>query len=118
MQSPVVQAAEPFEASRNNSRYDSEQPPQQPREEAEKADHDPNNAIHRLATQTSHHADPEKGTPNNAPGRNSLDLTRTLSTRLSRHLTTRSLPDPGPPPDGGLKAWTQVALAFCLTSCK
>lgn len=38
-------------------------------------------------------------TPYNAPG----VLARVLSKTISRN----SLPDPGPPPDGGAAAWTQ-----------
>lgn len=47
--------------------------------------------------------------------RRSTELKRTASNTLSRvtsRLTTHSLPDPGPPPDGGLKAWTQVAMGW------
>ena len=36
-------------------------------------------------------------------------LTRNLSRALSRPISRTSGPDPGPPPDGGLRAWTQVA---------
>lgn len=32
--------------------------------------------------------------------------------RVSSHLTTRSIINPGPPPDGGLQAWTQVFCAW------
>lgn len=45
-------------------------------------------------------------------------LTRTKSAtsnalaRVSSHLTTRSITNPGPPPDGGLQAWTQVFCAW------
>ena len=49
----------------------------------------------------------EKRTP-----RPSNELKRTTSNALSRvssHLTTRSLPDPGPPPDGGIRAWSNIA---------
>ena len=52
----------------------------------------------------------EKATP-----RPSSELKRTVSNTLSRvgsRITTRSLPDPGPAPDGGLKAWTQVAMGW------
>lgn len=40
-----------------------------------------------------------------------------LSTTVSR-LTNRNITNPGPPPDGGLKAWTQVAMAWltCVTT--
>ncbi|KAK5175732.1 uncharacterized protein LTR77_000871 [Saxophila tyrrhenica] len=50
-----------------------------------------------------------------ASQRPSRELARTTSNALSRvssRLTTRSLPDPGPPPDGGLKAWTQIACGW------
>ena len=52
---------------------------------------------HGLAKKTSH-----------------LDLRRTTSTlsRIASRFSTRDLVDPGPPPDGGLKAWTQVAAGF------
>ncbi|KAF9730495.1 hypothetical protein PMIN04_000483 [Paraphaeosphaeria minitans] len=45
-------------------------------------------------------------------------LTRTKSAtsnalaRVSSHLTTRSITNPGPPPDGGLRAWVQVFCAW------
>jgi hypothetical protein len=32
--------------------------------------------------------------------------------RIASHITTRSIRDPGPPPDGGFVAWTQVACAW------
>jgi len=47
-----------------------------------------------------------------------LALTRTKSRpanaldRIQSHLTTRSLAEPGPPPDGGLRAWSQVFCAW------
>ncbi|TLS31032.1 hypothetical protein PpBr36_03879 [Pyricularia pennisetigena] len=45
------------------------------------------------------------------------ELHKSLSNVLSRaasHLTTRSLPEPPPPPDGGLRAWSQVACAWLV----
>jgi hypothetical protein len=33
-------------------------------------------------------------------------------TRIVSHITTRSIPDPGPPPDGGIVAWTQIGCAW------
>ncbi|KAI3325466.1 MFS general substrate transporter [Xylariaceae sp. AK1471] len=47
--------------------------------------------------------------------RASGDLRRTTSTVLAQvtsRITTRTWPDPSPPPDGGLKAWTQVMMGF------
>lgn len=63
----------------------------------------------------------EEKPPLRASRRSSKELTRTTSNALSRvssHLTTRSLPDPGPPPDGGLKAWTQIACGWiAIATC-
>ncbi|RYP46430.1 hypothetical protein DL768_007342 [Monosporascus sp. mg162] len=47
--------------------------------------------------------------------RPSGELRRTASNVLSQvasRMTTRSWPEPSPPPDGGVKAWTQVAMAW------
>ncbi|OAL49291.1 MFS general substrate transporter [Pyrenochaeta sp. DS3sAY3a] len=47
-----------------------------------------------------------------------LSLSRTSSkrsnvlARVASRITTRSIKDPGPPPDGGLVAWTQVLCAW------
>jgi MFS family permease len=32
--------------------------------------------------------------------------------RITSHITTRSIREPGPPPDGGLVAWTQIVCAW------
>lgn len=32
--------------------------------------------------------------------------------KVASRLTTRDIIDPGPPPDGGLQAWTQVIMAW------
>ncbi|KAK3673304.1 hypothetical protein LTR78_006849 [Recurvomyces mirabilis] len=54
---------------------------------------------------------------------NRLELHRTtsrasrisaVSNRLDRTFTTRSLPEPGPPPDGGWRAWSQVACGWLV----
>lgn len=47
----------------------------------------------------------------------SVDLKRSAShepSRVTSRLTTRSIPEPPPPPDGGLHAWTQVACGFVV----
>ncbi|CZT20768.1 related to monocarboxylate transporter 4 [Ramularia collo-cygni] len=52
--------------------------------------------------------------------RPSTDLKRTASNVLSKvasRLTTRSIPEPPPPPDGGLHAWTQVACGWIVILC-
>lgn len=43
------------------------------------------------------------------------EIKRTTSNTLDRvasRLSTRNIVDPGPAPDGGLTAWTQVAAVF------
>lgn len=111
-----MQAATPFEAGREEVRE--QQRHQSPQlEEAE----DPHQHEMDVAHPASHAMDPdvEKGNDSTTYRPHSLELTRTVSTRLSRvasRLTTRDITDPGPPPDGGLKAWTQVAMAFAITS--
>lgn len=48
----------------------------------------------------------------------SLPLSKTKSStsaalgKVASHLNTRSIRDPGPPPDGGVRAWTQVFCAW------
>ena len=57
-------------------------------------------------------ADVEKGA-----GHKSLELTRTTTNALSRistRLTSRHIQEPGPAPDGGFKAWLQVAMAWLV----
>ena len=52
----------------------------------------------------------EKSTPSRPQS-----LKRTTSHALSRvgsRMTTHSITDPGPAPDGGLKAWTQIAMGW------
>ncbi|KAK3680334.1 hypothetical protein LTR37_021321 [Vermiconidia calcicola] len=47
----------------------------------------------------------------------SLELTRTVSnalTKVGTRMTNRHVVDPGPAPDGGVKAWTQVAMAWLV----
>nr|POE53580.1 aspyridones efflux protein apdf [Quercus suber] len=46
------------------------------------------------------------------PPTKSLELARTASNVLKGVLTTKPLIDPGPPPDGGIQAWTQVACGW------
>lgn len=52
--------------------------------------------------------------------RHSEDLRRTAShvlTQVASRMTTRSWREPPPPPDGGVKAWTQVAMAWLVMVC-
>ncbi|PVI04983.1 MFS general substrate transporter [Periconia macrospinosa] len=68
--------------------------------------------------------DPEKAAPDAAPTsttdstRRSAPLSRTRSRapatleRVTSRFTTRSIRDPGPPPDGGTQAWLQVFCAW------
>ncbi|KAI5198740.1 MFS transporter, MCP family, solute carrier family 16, member 10 [Aureobasidium subglaciale] len=47
----------------------------------------------------------------------STDLERTTTNVLNRiasHVTTHSLAEPGPPPDGGFKAWLQCGMAWLV----
>lgn len=79
-------------------------------------------AIERASTQeTSTEEAEEKLSPENekssSSARPSADLKRTASNTLSRvasRITTHSITDPGPPPDGGLQAWTQVGMGFLV----
>ncbi|KAF2876431.1 major facilitator superfamily domain-containing protein [Massariosphaeria phaeospora] len=58
------------------------------------------------------------GTSTDSPAvqRPALSKTRSVTSaalgRVTSHLTTRSIVDPGPPPDGGLTAWVQVFCAW------
>ena len=77
-------------------------------------------ALERVATQEDHESYEEKDekTPNASRkerGRGtSLELRQTASNVLTRVLTTRSIRDPPPPPDGGFKAWLQVAMGWLI----
>ncbi|RDW77536.1 hypothetical protein BP6252_05589 [Coleophoma cylindrospora] len=51
-------------------------------------------------------------TPQNIKRTVSNVLTKVISTR-----TAKSLPELAPPPDGGTKAWTQVAMGFLVVFC-
>jgi hypothetical protein len=80
-------------------------------------------ALERVATQEDHESYEEKDengkTPNASSrskerGKTSLELRQTASNVLTRVLTTRSIRDPPPPPDGGFKAWLQVAMGWLI----
>ena len=47
-----------------------------------------------------------------APLTKTKSATSNALARVSSHLTTRSITNPGPPPDGGIQAWTQVFCAW------
>ena len=56
-------------------------------------------------------------TKDSAAHRASQDIRRTASnvlTNVASRITTRTWPEPPPPPDGGLKAWTQVAMGWLV----
>jgi len=42
----------------------------------------------------------------------SRDSKRPGLSRVVSRITTHSITDPGPPPDGGVKAWTQCAMSW------
>ena len=44
--------------------------------------------------------------------RPSIDSKRPTLSRVASRITTHSITDPGPPPDGGLQAWVQVAMSW------
>ena len=122
MGSPLAEAAEPFEASRRDGDERQSHETDRARREEEEEEESYPDPIRRDHQPYSHHGpeDVEKAAPEGNSGpHHSLELTRTVSTRLSRvasRITTRDIAEPGPPPDGGVKAWTQVAMAFALTS--
>lgn len=47
-----------------------------------------------------------------APLTKTKSATSNALARVSSHLTTRTITNPGPPPDGGLQAWIQVFCAW------
>ena len=79
--------------------------------------------LERIATQEDHESYEEYEKSENASRRaangnsTSLELRRTASNVLDRvasRITTRSIRDPPPPPDGGLNAWVQVAMGWLI----
>ncbi|KAK4944332.1 hypothetical protein LTR10_016218 [Elasticomyces elasticus] len=83
-------------------------------------------AIHQHATPQRHDADTDDDDDNDEAIVPVRDLTKensqpglrkipsnTLS-RVASRLSTRHIVDPGPPPDGGFKAWTQVAMGWLI----
>lgn len=71
------------------------------------------NAIAPEEQHEAHQPHPSEKDPDHEP----LELTRTIShglSRISTGLTARHIVDPGPAPDGGFKAWTQVAMAWLV----
>lgn len=59
-------------------------------------------------------ADIEHGAMTNekALPKHSIESKRPTLSRVTSRITTHSYPDPGPPPDGGLQAWVQVAMSW------
>jgi hypothetical protein len=79
--------------------------------------------LERIATQEDHESYEEYEKSDHASRRaangtsTSLELRRTASNVLDRvasRITTRSIRDPPPPPDGGLNAWVQVAMGWLI----
>ncbi|KAI8947539.1 major facilitator superfamily domain-containing protein [Xylaria longipes] len=73
--------------------------------------------IHAAAAAEDGPSSPGHSPINEKPSisRASEDLRRTASNVLAQvasRMTTRTWPEPPPPPDGGLKAWIQVAMGF------
>lgn len=78
-------------------------------------------ALERIATQEDHESYEEshKTETNGSrrPHQHSLELRQTASNVLDRvasRITTRSIRDPPPPPDGGFQAWLQVAMGWLI----
>nr|POF15384.1 aspyridones efflux protein apdf [Quercus suber] len=55
---------------------------------------------------------PDDVRPGKQPTAKSLELARTASNVLERVFTTKSIANAGPPPDGGVQAWAQVACGW------
>jgi MFS family permease len=58
-----------------------------------------------------HASDPQPYNPEAPVTRTRSKASNTLA-RVASHNTTRSIRDPGPPPDGGVLAWTQIFCAW------
>jgi hypothetical protein len=87
-------------------------------EDVEKQTSQSTESIDHLS-RTSTHSDNDEITPSSNPPRGtSLSKTKSATVsvlnRVASRLTTRSLIDPGPPPDGGLQAWTQCFCAWLV----
>ncbi|EGP91145.1 unnamed protein product [Zymoseptoria tritici ST99CH_3D1] len=99
-------------------------------DDVEKADLDTRrNTLSSISSSDSQHDEIDvdaiqRSTSRTEPGeksvRPSTDLKRTASNVLSRvasRITTRSITNPPPPPNGGLHAWTQVACGGLVIMC-
>ncbi|OTA66128.1 MFS general substrate transporter [Hypoxylon sp. EC38] len=74
------------------------------------------NTIQRHTTRDESDATPKNNTKGKC-ARVSGDLRRTTSNVLAHvasRISTRTWPEPPPPPDGGVKAWTQVAMGWLV----
>ena len=76
-------------------------------------------AVERASTQDGIEAGENEG--EKRPPRPTSELKRTISrgsntsralSRVGSRFTTHSIKDPGPAPDGGFKAWLQVAMGW------
>lgn len=81
-------------------------------ERSESTDSGPD-AVEQASSRIEEHEDTDcDEKPSARPSKELTRITSNALDRVSSRLTTRSLPDPGPPPDGGLKAWTQIACGW------
>lgn len=84
-------------------------------------DDDSLDILERIATQEDHESyeeyENEKNDSNARRAGASLELRQTASNvidRVASRITTRSIRDPPPPPDGGFQAWLQVAMGWVI----
>lgn len=80
-------------------------------------DEDKSHSSEAIAPEREHEESNDPARSEKDAGNASLELTRTATNALSRistRLTSRHIADPGPAPDGGFKAWTQVAMAWLV----
>jgi hypothetical protein len=71
--------------------------------------------LSRTSTQSDHNEIASASNQHRlAPLAKTKSATVSILNRVASRLTTRSLAEPGPPPDGGLQAWTQCLCAWLV----